>query len=124
MFMLFGALAMVVAAVGLYSIVAFAVSQRTHEVGIRMALGAKPAAVARLVAGDGLRATILGIGLGIGLAAIGARWFGSLLFQVSTYDPLVFAAVGATMIGVAVLASAIPALRATQVEPSTALRAD
>ena len=124
MFVAFGALALALAAIGLYSVIAYNVAQRTHELGVRVALGAQSSDVVRLVVTDGLR--LAGIGVGIGaLAALSAsKWIKPLLFDVSPTDPAVFAAVVAVLVAVAVAASWVPARRASRVDPNVALRAD
>ena len=124
MFTAFGALALVLAAVGLYSVIAYSVTQRTHELGVRVALGAQLADVLRLVVGEGVRLGAMGILLGAGLALWGARWLAPLLFDVPARDPWVFAIVGAVLLAVAVVASVFPALRASKVDPSVALRVE
>jgi hypothetical protein len=120
----FGALALVLAALGLYSVIAYDVTQRRHELGVRLALGAAPAAIVRLVVLEGLRFSLAGIALGGVAALFAGRWIGPLLFHQSPRDPGVFALAAAVLIGVAVLASCIPALRAAAVDPKTTLRAD
>jgi ABC-type antimicrobial peptide transport system permease subunit len=124
MFAVFGAMALVLAGVGLYSVIAYNVAQRTHELGVRRALGAQAADAIRLVVKDGLK--LAGVGVAIGAAA--AFWTGkfvrSLLFGVSPRDPAVFVLVAVLLIAVAVAASWVPALRASRVDPSEALRAD
>jgi predicted permease len=124
MFTVFGALALLVAAVGLYSVIAYNVAQRTHELGVRIALGASSPDVVRLVVGEGLRVSIAGIGIGTLVALAAARYVGPLLFGVSPRDPVVLAGVAAILVTVAVLASVLPAWRASHVDPSVALRAD
>jgi predicted permease len=124
MFAVFGGLALVLAAIGLYSVVAYSVTQRTHEMGVRVALGAQVRDVVRLVVGDGVRVVIVGVAIGIGLALSAGHWLAPLLFKVSARDPIVFALVAAVLIGVALTASALPAFRASRVDPAKALRAD
>lgn len=124
MFTVFGILALVVAAVGLYSVIAYDVVQRTHELGVRVALGARTPDVVRLVLGEGARVSLAGVVIGLIAAGTGARYVGGLLFGVSPRDPMVFAGVGLCLLAVALLASLLPAWRATQVDPSVALRAD
>ncbi|MGH7475580.1 MAG: ADOP family duplicated permease [Longimicrobiales bacterium] len=124
MFAVFGALALVVAAVGLYSVLAFAVVQRTHELGVRSALGAPRQRLVRLVLGQGMHLVVLGLGLGILAALFAAPRIESLLYETSPRDPLTLLSVATTLLLVALLASALPAWRATRVPPSIALRAE
>ncbi len=124
MFLAFGGLALVLAAIGLYSVIAYDVAQRTHELGVRIALGARLGDVVRMVVRDGLRIALTGVVIGGIIALWAGRWIAPLLFDQSPRDPLIFGAVTAVLIGVAVLASALPALRAARVNPSVALRAE
>jgi putative ABC transport system permease protein len=124
MFSAFGVLALLVAAIGLYGVVGYNVAQRMHELGVRIALGAQSGDVMRLVVGQGVRFTLVGVGVGAGLALFGARWLQPLLFQQSAKDPAVFSAVAVLLVLVAVLASVAPARRAARADPNTALRAD
>ena len=119
---LFGALALILAAVGIYGVISFSVAQRTHEMGIRMSLGAQPAQVLRLVMGQGARMALVGIALGAAAALGLTRLMRSLLFGVSAADPLTFAAVAILLVGVALAACYVPARRAMRVDPMTALR--
>jgi predicted permease len=123
-FMGFGALALVLAAVGLYSVIAYNVLQRIHELGVRLALGAPRAGIVRLVVMDGVGVALAGIAIGTIVAASAGRWIGPLLFRQSPRDPMVFALVGVVLVAVAVVASGIPAVRAARVDPKTALLAD
>jgi predicted permease len=122
MFFAFGALALALAGVGLYAVMAFAVAQRNREIGVRIALGAESRDVVRLVVGDGVRVTVAGVVVGVALAAAGAGRIGALLFQESAYDPAVYLTVVGTLLAVGMLASAIPAARAVRVDPNVALR--
>jgi predicted permease len=124
MFLGLGSLALVLAAIGLYAVIAFAVAQRTPELGIRIALGAHAGDVVRLVIGDGVRVTLVGVAIGIGIALTGASALTALLYHVSARDPLIYAGVAATLIVVGILASAIPAARAARVDPNVALRTE
>ncbi len=124
MFAVFGALALVLAAIGLYSVIAYNVTQRTHEMGVRVALGARANDVIRLIVRDGLRVVVPGVALGAAIALLAGRWVAPLLFNVSPTDPPVIVAVIATLLVVAVAASWLPALRAARVDPNEALRAD
>ena len=119
---LFGALALILAAVGIYGVISFSVAQRTHEMGIRMSLGAQPAQVLRLVMGQGARMALVGIALGAAAALGLTRLMRSLLFGVSATDPLTFAAVAILLVAVALAACYVPARRAMRVDPMTALR--
>ena len=116
-----GALAVVLAAIGLYSVIAYGVAQRTHELGVRLALGAARWSVVRLVVVDGVRFTLLGIAAGCAIAWSASGWIAPLLFGEHPRDPLVYGAVTATLFGVAMLASAVPAFRAASVDPKRAL---
>jgi putative ABC transport system permease protein len=118
----FAALALLLAAVGLYSVLAYLVTQRTREIGIRMALGAQHGHVLRLVMGHGSKLTAAGVVLGVGGALPLTRFMKSLLFGVTTKDPVTFACVVAMLTLVALAACYIPARRAMQVEPMVALR--
>lgn len=122
MFLALGGLALAVAAIGLYSVIAYNVAQRTHELGVRIALGARLRDVVRLVLGDGLRLALDGILVGWGLSFVGGRWVGTLLFDVSPRDPVVFGVVALVLLAATLAASALPGLRATRVDPNLALR--
>jgi predicted permease len=124
MFSVFGLLALLVAAVGLYSVLAFDVAQRTRELGIRTALGAERGRLLRAVMRDGLRLAAGGIVLGLAAAVAAAPYAGGLLFEVSPRDPTVLAAVALVLLGVSLIASALPGLRATRVDPMVALRTE
>ena len=122
MFSAFGLLALLLAAIGLYSVIAYNVAQRTHELGVRMALGAQGGDVIRMVVREGIGFGIAGVVIG-GVIAVGAgHWLAPLLFDESPRDPVVFAAVALTLLVVAFAASWLPALRASRVEPTRALR--
>jgi predicted permease len=118
----FAALALVLACVGIYGVISYLVSQRTHEIGVRMALGAERSDVLRLVIGHGARMALVGVAIGIGASLGLTRLMASQLFGVSAYDPLTFAAVAMLLIVVAVAACYIPARRAIRVDPIITLR--
>jgi len=119
-----GAIGLLLAAVGVYGVLSYSVSQRTQEIGVRVALGASNRHVLRLVVGQGLLLAAIGVGVGLVLAAAGTPLARSLLFNVSPFDPLTFTAVSAFLVGVALLASFLPARRATRVDPVIALRGE
>jgi predicted permease len=116
--------ALVLGAIGLYGVIAYVVSRRTREIGVRMALGAERGRVARLVVGQGLALVGVGLALGLGAAAGLTRLLGSLLFEVSPTDPPTFAAVAALLAAVCLAAAYLPARRAAAVEPVEALRSE
>jgi putative ABC transport system permease protein len=116
--------ALVLAMAGIYGIVSFMVSQRTSELGLRMALGAQPREIVALTLAGGLRLTVIGVAIGW-LAALGlARVLSSMLFATSERDPVIFVAVPAVLVAVAACASMAPAIRAARVDPVIALRAE
>jgi putative ABC transport system permease protein len=121
---LFGALAVVLAIVGVAGIMAYSVTERTREFGIRIAVGAQPGQVSRLVLIHGLRLTCVGVVLGMGSAWVLTRLLTGMLFHVKSHDPLTFAAVALVLTAVAVIACLLPARRAARVDPMTALRRD
>ena len=122
LFGVFAALALALAVVGLYGVMSYAVAQRTHEIGLRMALGAQGRDVLRMVVGQGLWLVGLGLGLGLAGALALTRLMSSLLFGVSAADPLTYAGIALLLGAVALLASYVPARRATKVDPMVALR--
>ena len=124
MFLAFGGLALLLAAIGLYSVIVYDVEHRTHELGIRIALGAGLGDVMRLVIGGGLRIALCGILLGGMLALWAGHWIAPLLFDQSPRDPLVFGVVTGVLLIVALVASAVPARRAARVNPDLALRSE
>jgi putative ABC transport system permease protein len=118
----FAALALVLACVGIYGVISYLVGQRTHEIGVRMAMGAQRSDVLRLVIGHGARMAFVGVAIGIGAALGLTRLMANQLFGVSAHDPLTFAGVAMLLIIVAIAACYIPARRAMRVDPMIALR--
>jgi predicted permease len=119
---IFAALALLLAAVGIYGVMSYTVSQRTQEIGVRMALGAQMGNVRRMILGHTLKLTLIGVGLGLAGAFVVARFLASLVFGVGTYDAATFLGVALLLIAVALAASYIPARRAMRVDPIVALR--
>ena len=119
-----GAMALLLGVAGIYGVISYAVSQRTREIGIRMALGARRAEVTRMFVGQGLRLASVGMVIGIGAAFALTRLMASLLFDVSAADPATYASVSLGLVSAAVLASYLPALRAATIDPADALRAE
>jgi predicted permease len=124
MFSLMGALALVVAAVGLYSVMSYFVTNRSHELGVRIALGARPGDLAGLVVRGGVVLAISGVGVGLGLALLAGRLIEPLLFKTSPADPAVYAEVAATLVAMALVATALPAARARRINPVEAMRTE
>ena len=123
-FTVFGVLALVLAAVGLYSVIAYNVAQRRHELGVRLALGAARTGIVRLVVTESVRFALIGLVIGCVVSLAGGRWVAPLLFRESPRDPAVFAIVTLVLLFVAIAASWIPALRAAGLDPKTALQSD
>lgn len=124
MFVAFGALALVVAIVGLYGMISYTVAGRMHELGIRAALGAEPARIIRLVVGNSVALTCIGVAIGLAIALGASRWVEPLLFQHSATDLATYLGVGTSMLVVSVIASLVPAVRASRADPNLALRSE
>jgi putative ABC transport system permease protein len=118
----FAAVALLLAAVGIYGVMSYSFSQRTHEVGVRIALGAQRLDILRMALGEGMRVVVIGLASGLAGAAIMTRFFRSMLFDVRPTDPVTFLSVSAILAGVAFFACYVPAKRATRVDPLAALR--
>ena len=119
---MYAAVALVLASIGIFGLISYTVSQRTAEIGVRIALGARPGDVARLVLRQGLLMTAIGIAAGIGGAMWLTRYLRTQLYAVSPLDPSVYITVAGLLAGVAIVACLIPAHRATKVDPTVALR--
>jgi len=119
---IFAGLALLLAAVGIYGVTSYTVSQRTQEIGLRIALGAQTHAVRRLILGQTLKLTLIGVTVGLVGSYLLAQFLASLLFGVGMHDPLTFLGVAVLLIAVALAASYIPARRAMRVDPMVALR--
>jgi putative ABC transport system permease protein len=118
----FAAIALVLATLGVYSVISYSITLRTHEIGIRMALGARRPAILSMVLRRGLMLTLIGAVIGLAAAFALTRWMSALLFGVSASDPLTYLIVFFIALGAALLACSIPARRATRVDPLIALR--
>jgi putative ABC transport system permease protein len=122
LFTAFALLGLILGAVGIYGIVSYSVTQRTHEIGIRMALGARASNVLSLILRNGLALVLTGIVIGVGSAFVLTRFLATLLFGIEPTDSVTFVVVSATFFLIAMVAALIPALRATRVDPLIALR--
>jgi ABC-type antimicrobial peptide transport system permease subunit len=118
------ALALMLGAVGLYGVLSYVVAERTREIGVRMALGATAGAVRRQFVAQGARVVGIGVAFGLGAAFLATRVLRALLFNVTAVDPVVFGAMSATMLAIGMLASYVPARRASRVDPSESLRSE
>jgi putative ABC transport system permease protein len=116
------AIALMLAAVGVYALVSFSVGRRVQEFGVRLALGAEPRSIMRMVVGQGLRLALLGVAIGVAGALALSRFIEALLFDVSAHDPVAFGIAAVVLVAAALAASAAPARRALRVDPVTALR--
>jgi putative ABC transport system permease protein len=121
---LFGGVALILAAIGLYGVVAFSVSQRVREIGLRIALGASSSDVSRLVLREGLKLALVGVALGVAAALLAARFLESFLYEVEPRDPMTLVVIAVLLVGVALVASYLPARRASRIDPFVALRTE
>ena len=121
---IFATLALGLAAIGIYGVISYTVAQRTQEIGVRMALGAGSDKVQRLVLKQAVSMALIGIAIGVAGALIATRFLAGILYGVSTTDPLTFVGVAVFLTGVAILASYLPARKASRIEPTIALRSE
>jgi ABC-type antimicrobial peptide transport system permease subunit len=120
----FGVLALIIAVVGLYGLISYSVTQRSWELGLRLALGAQRESIVSLVVREGLGFVVIGIAVGTVLSLVSGRAIAALLYETSPYDPRVLAGVGLLLLGCAAAASFAPGWRASRIDPATALRAE
>ena len=118
----FGVIALGLACIGLYGLIAFSVAQRIREIGIRIALGASKAGIFRMILGDGFRLTVVGVSLGLAGVVSSTRFLRSLLFEINPLDPATLVAVICVLLTVSAIACYLPALRATNADPASVLR--
>jgi ABC-type antimicrobial peptide transport system permease subunit len=118
----FAVMALLLSSIGIFGVISYVVSQRTHEIGVRMALGAQRMDVLRLMVGGGMKMTLIGVGIGVVVALLATQLMRGMLFGVSATDPITFAGVALILCGVALLACYLPARRAMRVDPMVALR--
>jgi ABC-type antimicrobial peptide transport system permease subunit len=120
----FGAVALLLSSIGIYGMLAYLVTRRTPEIGIRMALGARPAAVITMVLRESVAPVGVGLALGAAVAIAAARWVNALLFGVAAYDPRTIAGAASVFLTIAAVAALLPALRASRIDPLGALRSE
>jgi putative ABC transport system permease protein len=118
----FGAIALALAAVGVFGVISYSVTQRTNEIGLRMALGALDRDVLKMIVGQGVKIAAMGVGIGLAAALVLTRAMTTLLFGVSPFDPITLAAVAGVLVVIALVACYLPARRAASVDPMVALR--
>ncbi len=122
--LIFAGVAVVLASLGIYGVIAYTVTQRSRELGIRMALGARQADILTLMVGQGLRMTLVGVGIGLALSLVLGRLLSTLLYGIKAHDPLTFVAVAGLLVVVALVATWLPARRAAKVDPAITLRTE
>jgi putative ABC transport system permease protein len=120
----FAAIALIIAAVGVFGVVSFTATMRVREIGIRMALGARGAHIARVVAGSGLGAVLVGLTVGSLGSLVATRWIGDVLYETSPHDPIILAQTAGILLGIAVVAVVVPVMRALRLAPAAILRSE